>query len=693
MIARNEGERLVRCLESLPRLGESVVYVDSGSTDGSVERARLMGVSVVELDMSIPFSAARSRNAGFARVMALDPELRFIQFVDGDCSIQSDWIETALAFLESHPSYAVVCGRRREMYPTSSVYNQLTDFEWDLPEGDTTSCGGDALMRCEVFQAVGGFNPSLIAGEEPDLCLRIRQQGHGIRRLACEMTLHDAAIHRFPQWWARMVRSGHAYSELATLHRAKPGMPWLRDVASIAFWGAFLPLLFLASLAAPWYWSLAVLGSYFLLGGRIYRRRTADGRDTRGARVFSFYCVLGKIAGAQGLFLYVWNRFVKGEGSEPIEYKRERSRNTVMIFGSLRYDGVPCGISSAVRTLESSPLREHFRLVVISTFRSAKPDRGISRRLLFGVFLLLRSAFRILAERAQIVDIHVASDRDFLKHTAVVFAGRLTRRPVLLRIHGGDFDRVYENSSARMQRFTRWILRSSSVVVLLSESWAEIVSKIEPLAATRVLPNPISCDEFESIGRQRVGGGQTVLMLGNLCERKGHFDALEAAKLVNQRLPETIFEFAGAERDSGARSMLAERVEKLGLQEVTRFLGPVSGEAKDAAFARAALFILPSHTENMPLSITEAMAAGLAVVATSVGAIPDLVEDGETGLLVDPRCPEALAERILSLLNDPELRRTMGERAQIAARRTFDQRVIAERSEALYDSLLRGSAL
>ncbi len=321
VIARNEGERLVCCLESLPRLDESVVVVDSGSTDGSVERARSMGVSVVELDMTRSFTAARARNEGFERLMVLRPNLKYVQFVDGDCVVQPAWIDEAVDYLERHPDYAVACGRRREQHPTASVYNQLTDYEWDYPVGDTTACGGDALIRSEVFRAVHGFNASLIAGEEPDLCLRIRQQGHLIRRLACEMTLHDAAIFEFSQWWKRTLRSGHAYAEVAMLHRAEPGRFWFKEVASIVLWGACVPLLILLSLVTSLCWSLVGLGLYCILGWKIYRYRVAYRGDKDAARLYALYCVLGKIAQAQGVVLLVWNRLIRGGESELIEYK------------------------------------------------------------------------------------------------------------------------------------------------------------------------------------------------------------------------------------------------------------------------------------------------------------------------------------------------------------------------------------
>ncbi|MCC5870161.1 MAG: glycosyltransferase, partial [Gammaproteobacteria bacterium] len=224
-IGRNEGERLRICLQSLRAPDGSpmpVVYVDSGSSDDSVALARALGVEVVQLDMSIAFTAARARNAGVERLRELLPQAKYVQFIDGDCELDSSWLEPALAFLEAHQEFAVVCGRRRERYPERSIYNLLCDFDWDGPCGEVAACGGDSLVRLPALQTVGGFRASLIAGEEPELCVRLRRAGWKIMRLDREMCLHDAAMYRFSQWWKRSSRAGHAYAEGAWLHGRPP---------------------------------------------------------------------------------------------------------------------------------------------------------------------------------------------------------------------------------------------------------------------------------------------------------------------------------------------------------------------------------------------------------------------------------------------------------------------------------------
>ena len=253
LIGRNEGARLIRCLASVQGRVGQVVYVDSGSTDGSVVAARAAGAEVVELDLTQPFTAARARNAGLAALrQGVLPD--WVQFVDGDCEMQPGWIATARSFLDAHPKAAVACGRRRERFPQASVYNRLCDAEWDTPVGEAFACGGDALMRRESLDQIGGYNPTLIAGEEPEMCVRLRAKGWQIWRLEAEMALHDAAMTRFSQWWRRTRRGGHAAAEGMAMHGTGPERLGVAMVRRALIWGMALPgvTVLLAVLVGPW---------------------------------------------------------------------------------------------------------------------------------------------------------------------------------------------------------------------------------------------------------------------------------------------------------------------------------------------------------------------------------------------------------------------------------------------------------
>lgn len=316
VIGRNEGERLKRCLASVLPHACVVVYVDSGSTDGSVDYARRQGVHVVDLDMKLPFTAARARNVGFRCMRELAPAARHVLFIDGDCEMQSHWPAAALAFLAGHPTVAAVCGRRRERFPEQSLYNRLCDIEWDAPIGEVRSCGGDVVMRVDALEAVGGYRDQLIAGEEPELCVRLRAAGWKIWRLREEMTLHDAALVRFSQWWKRAQRGGHAFAEGAYLHGAPPERHGLLETRRSALWGGVLPAVILA-LAL---WDVRALWLFAAYPLQVVRLALRYGAGGRLGWQRALFMVLARFAEATGVVKFHWNRLV-GRRTALIEYK------------------------------------------------------------------------------------------------------------------------------------------------------------------------------------------------------------------------------------------------------------------------------------------------------------------------------------------------------------------------------------
>ena len=316
VIGRNEGDRLRACLASLARAVDAVVYVDSGASDGSVALARAMGARVVALDESRPFGAARARNAGLAALRE-EPDIAFVQLVDGDCAVQPGWIAAARACLAADPRLAIVCGRRRERDPGASVFNRLCDREWDTPVGEARACGGDALARAGALAAIGGFREDLIAGEEPELCLRLRRAGWRIRRIDREMTLHDAAMTRVSQWWRRAERAGHAFAEGAALHGAGPERHWVAQTRRALAWGLVLPIVAVLAALAYGPLALALLAAYPL---QIVRLAQRDGAG-RASWEWATFVTLAKIPEAIGVLRYLIGRRLMGRRPRLLEYK------------------------------------------------------------------------------------------------------------------------------------------------------------------------------------------------------------------------------------------------------------------------------------------------------------------------------------------------------------------------------------
>jgi len=323
-IGRNEGERLIRCLKSaialLPQ-DTPIIYVDSGSTDGSVEAAKSLGVQVINLDMSLPFTMARGRNTGFRYLIEHFPDIKYVQFIDGDCELIPGWIEQARETLDNDDKLAIACGRRRERFPDASIYNRLADMEWNTPVGEAKACGGDALIRVDAIREVNGYNETLIGGEEPEMCIRLRQRGWKIARIDADMTYHDAAMLKFSQWWKRSIRGGWAVAEGAAMHGEPPERYMIRESLSGWIWGLFIPLL---GLGLAWFTSglsLLLFLGYLVLVWRIYRYRCSyfDDRPSH-AWLYAIFCVLFKFPQVVGQIKYWLTRW-RGQQATLIEYK------------------------------------------------------------------------------------------------------------------------------------------------------------------------------------------------------------------------------------------------------------------------------------------------------------------------------------------------------------------------------------
>lgn len=321
VIGRNEGDRLTASLESVSASGVPVVYVDSGSRDGSVQRARARGVAVVDLDPRSPFTAARGRNEGHAFLRARHPDIEFVQFVDGDTVLAPGWLERAAGMLRADRSLAAVAGRLDEG-DVRNRYGRLLQMEWDAPPGETDACGGIAMYASRAFEQIGGFAADLGAGEEPELCARLRRAGYRILRIASPMGVHHGDIGSFAAWWRRATRAGEAALECL----CRGGRRWAaadaRRVASALLWGGAIPLALVAALAglaagrAPLPAAAALLAGvavYTAQWLRIARDRRSRGAAPEDARLFATFCLIAKPAECLGVARRLGRRILAGD--------------------------------------------------------------------------------------------------------------------------------------------------------------------------------------------------------------------------------------------------------------------------------------------------------------------------------------------------------------------------------------------
>ena len=323
VIGRNEGQRLAACLQSIhainPIEGDiELIYVDSMSHDGSPALAASLGAKVLCVQPTRP-CAAFGRNAGWRAATA-----PFILFLDGDTLLHPDFIQTALSAMADE-QIAIVWGHRRESHPEQSLYNRALDLDWIYAPGITAFCGGDALMRRAVLEQVSGFSEDLIAGEEPELCQRIRATGKFILHIDQAMTLHDLAMTSFKAYWKRALRAGHAYAEVSQRMKTTSFPLWGDECkrnamrASVLLGLPVAAIILSASLAneLP---LVALLCAYALLILRSAYKARWKSRDVFTLLLYGVHSHFQQIPIAIGQLGYWLNR-LRNKKQDLIEYK------------------------------------------------------------------------------------------------------------------------------------------------------------------------------------------------------------------------------------------------------------------------------------------------------------------------------------------------------------------------------------
>lgn len=704
-IGRNEGDRLRSCLESVLGNGTAVVYVDSGSTDGSVTWARSRGVTVVELNLAEPFTAARARNAGFHKLSEEHPDLPFVQFVDGDCEVESSWLERGRRELEARPDVAVVCGRRRERHPEATPYNRLCDMEWSTPIGETTACGGDALFRTSALRAVGGYRAGLVAGEEPELCVRLRAAGWKIVRVDAEMTRHDAAMTRFGQWWKRNLRAGHAYAECSHLHRSGPVRIWDRETRSNWFWGLLLPLIILA--AAPFTYGLSLLLAlgYLVLGFRIYRGRRRAGVAPADARLYAVFCVLGKFAQAQGQLRYLWGR-LRSRPSTLIEYKgasavavapiaylvnqyphvshsfirrelagleaaglsverfsvrrsgaalvdkgdqAEQQRTTVLLAGGV------VGLMAALLWVACTRPLSWLKALVQALVLGRRSRGGLLRHIVYlaEACVLLR---RLRCSGAKHLHAHFGTNAA----AVALLTHKLGGPPYSFTIHGPEeFDRP-ESLSLKEK-----ITQAAFVVAVSNYGRSQIFRWCEHQHWDKVHVVHCGVDAaFLQEGGQQVPQTNRLVCVGRLCEQKGQLLLLEALQQLAEAGVSFEMVLAG---DGPMRAVVEQDIVRRGLVGKVQVTGWISNETVRKHILDARAMVLPSFAEGLPVVIMESLALGRPVISTYVAGIPELVENGVNGWLVPAGSVDDLVKALREVLAVPVEQLTAMGRAGMAS--------------------------
>lgn len=353
-------------------------------------------------------------------------------------------------------------------------------------------------------------------------------------------------------------------------------------------------------------------------------------------------------------------------------------------------EGAVGGILTLAETLVPA-LEQYVDLLYFPTVKrsSLKGSGKISlRNISLALHQYVRFLFALYRFRPQIVHLHTSQGIAWLKDSFYVVLAKILHCHVVLHVHAADFDELYEKKSPLIQYYTRKVMELAGAIVAVSEVWRKRLGDIVPIDRIFTFKNCIAVDVFSPHSLHRSRNGVRALFLGSVGPRKGAFDLLEAMGYLKSSGCSLQVWIAGDEEREGDLLRASTRLEELRLKDLCELLGTVRGEKKAELLSKASLFILPSYDEGLPMAVLEAMAAGLAVVSTPVGGIPEVVRDGYNGFLVPPGDIDALVEKLLILASDPDLREVMGRRSHEIAVRDLDVKPYVRRLVALYESLI-----
>ncbi len=351
------------------------------------------------------------------------------------------------------------------------------------------------------------------------------------------------------------------------------------------------------------------------------------------------------------------------------------------------------GAISTVAKAFAEGLRDRYRFVPYTAERRTGGTRLAMLNpvnVLYFFKHLWRWTIQLLVVRPDIAHYPVTSYWNMEKSLLFLRLARLTGARPVGHLHGGAFVRFWKDAPRWRKWCGRRELRRLSAFIVLSEGWKKAIAQEVGLDLRNlfVVPNPIDADfERVALGFQIERAGSNILYLGALTPEKGILDLAQALTSLKD-LTGWELTVVGEERSPHAREDFLKAVRRVGVEDRVRLIPSAWGNEKEEIFCRAAVFVLPSHTENLPLVLLEAAAAGLPIVTTPVGATPEILEDGVTAIFVPPAEPGRLGEALRSVLVDSEYRRRLGKNARAVFRERLSREHIMRSLESAYQRAL-----
>lgn len=697
VIARNEAATLGACLAAARQAldenqGGEILVVDSASTDSTTRVGIESGCRVLTIRRAARICPSAMRRLGASRTRS-----RYLLFLDGDCELEHGFLAVALQAMESDATLGVVAGGRRDFYRMGqSLVPAGGDYYADRRAAETSArpaYGGCALYRRRALEEAGSFDPFLGAKEEEDLAQRIRAAGYRIEVLQVPMVRHMTVPKESIRRLLRSLKHGFY------IGRGQAVRVFLsRKEFRAAFRGTDRALVMLLHLIlgglclwagweGTWWpiltWAILSLSALTVL---VLRTRTLA-RATYYLlewMVVGVCLMIGFLAPRRSAESFWWEGEERvGVESGPVRLPR------VLLAGPLPGTPLRGGVEKGVALLLQGELARRTSMRLFNTYRAPDPSRSLRSRLAYQIGLIRRFRRELKSTPPDIVHLKTSSGVNFHQNALCALAARLSGVPVLLQIHSGRFETFYRGSIAPLRAWIRWTLCRSNRVAVLSRSWTERVAAIAPKAQIRVVPNGLDEDEMARLGGSEEIRPSQVLFLGtgrhDLNRDKGLEDIISVLPELSQKHPQTRWILAGLQdaEETSAR-LRREGINAEGKDRRVSCMGLVDPAGRCELLKASSILALPSYFENMPNVLLEAMAAGLGVVATDVGAIPEMLGHGEGGLLIRPGERPALASALDRLLGSPSLVRAQGRRNRSVVARDYSMSVVQARLEDLY---------
>lgn len=331
------------------------------------------------------------------------------------------------------------------------------------------------------------------------------------------------------------------------------------------------------------------------------------------------------------------------------------------------------GVSSVVNVYRAAGLFEQWPIEYIATHRDGSKFSKLSQ----AIQAMARLLTLLVTRRVSLMHVHTASGPSFWRKSIYFALARLCGVPWILHLHGGHMIQFYENAGSTGRWLIRTVFHQSAGIIALSEHWKHWVEGCFCTSKVQVIANPVSISDPTEFHLRESG---SLLFLGQFGHNKGIYLLLTAIEKLAGEFPNLKL-WAGGD---GELEQVRVAAERLGIADRISILGWVNGEAKANLLAKASIYVLPSYAEAMPMSVLEAMAAGLPIVSTPVGGIPSAVRDGIEGRLVPPGDVEQLTDALRELLLNPELGRRMGQAARQTAVEKFSAARVIKELGAIY---------